>query len=102
MNPKDIIIRPIITEKSMAGLVAAEGESVKYTFEVAKNVNKIEIAKAVEACFPGVKVTKVNTMHVRGRHRRQGRYEGTTPAWKKAIVTVSPDSKPIEFFEGLI
>ena len=94
MNPKDIIIRPIITEKSMAGMQVAEGESVKYTFEVDKNANKIEIAKAVEACFPGVKVIKVNTMHVRGRHRRQGRYEGYTPAWKKAIVTLSPDSKP--------
>ena len=66
MNPKDIIIRPIITEKSMAGMQVAEGESAKYTFEVDKNANKIEIAKAVEACFPGVKVIKVNTMHVRG------------------------------------
>ena len=101
MNPKDIIIRPIITEKSMAGMQVAEGECIKYTFEVA-DVNKIEIAKAVEACFPGVKVIKVNTMHVRGRHRRQGRYEGMTPSWKKAIVTLSPDSKPFEFFEGLI
>ena len=102
MNPKDIIIRPVITEKSMAGMQVAEGESIKYTFEVDKKANKIEIAKAVETCFPGVKVIKVNTMHVRGRHRRQGRYEGYTPAWKKAIVTLSPDSKPIEFFEGLI
>ena len=102
MNPKDIIIRPIITEKSMAGMQVEEGESVKYTFQVAKKANKIEIAKAVEACFPDVKVIKVNTMNVRGRHRRQGRYEGFTPSWKKAIVTLSPDSKPIEFFEGLM
>ena len=102
MNPKEIIIRPVITERSMKGLSVEEGVAVKYTFEVAKKANKIEIAKAVEACFPDVKVIKVNTMHVRGRHRRQGRFEGTTPAWKKAIVTVSPDSKHIEFFEGLI
>ncbi len=101
MDPKDIIIRPIITEKTMAGMNAAEGESIKYTFEVA-DVNKIEIAKAVEACFPGVKVIKVNTMHVRGHRRRQGRYEGMTREWKKAIVTLSPDSKPIEFFEGIV
>jgi len=97
MNAHDIIIRPIITERSMNAIAQN-----KYTFEVAKTANKIEIKEAVEKCFPGTKVKSVNTMHVRGRHRRQGRYEGTTPAWKKAIVTMAEDSKPIEFFEGLM
>ena len=97
MNAHDIIIRPIITERSMKGI----GEN-KYTFEVAKTANKIEIKDAVEKCFPGTKVEAVNTMRVRGRHRRQGLHEGTTPSWKKAIVTMAKDSKPIEFFEGLM
>lgn len=97
MNAHDIIIRPIITERSMNAMAQN-----KYTFEVAKNANKIEIKNAVEACFPGTRVKSVNTMHVRGRQRRQGRYEGTTPAWKKAIVTMAEGSKPIEFFEGLM
>ena len=73
----------------------------KYTFEVAKDANKIEIAKAVEELFD-VKVTKVNTLHVRGQLRRQGRTQGYTPSWKKAVVTLSPDSKNIEFFEGMM
>jgi len=97
MNVHDIIIRPIITERSMLSI----GDN-KYTFEVAKSANKIEIKNAVEQCFPGTKVKSVNTMNVRGRIRRQGRYEGTTPSWKKAIVTMDEDSKPIEFFEGLM
>lgn len=96
MTAQDIIIRPIITERSMAGIGMK-----KYTFEVAKNANKVEIAKAVESLFD-VKVCKVNTMHVRGRHRRQGRTEGYTPAWKKAIVSLAEGSKPIEFFEGMM
>ena len=73
----------------------------EYTFEVCKDANKIEIAKAVEELF-GVKVSKVNTLHVRGHMRRQGRYEGYTPSWKKAVVTLKEDSKPIEFFEGMM
>ena len=96
MAAQDIIIRPVITEKSMAGLAQK-----KYTFEVAKDANKVEIAKAVEELFK-VKVTKVNTMNVRGQMRRQGRYEGYTPSWKKAVVTLKEDSKPIEFFEGMM
>lgn len=96
MTAQDIIIRPIITERSMAGIGMK-----KYTFEVAKNANKVEIAKAVEALFD-VKVSKVNTMNVRGRLRRQGRTEGYTPAWKKAIVSLTEGSKPIEFFEGMM
>lgn len=95
MNARDIIIRPVITERSMNAI-----QQNKYTFEVA-DVNKIEIARAIEECFPGVKVEKVNTMNVRGRFRRQGRNEGFTPSWKKAIITLTADSKPIEFFEGM-
>lgn len=63
----DIILKPIITEESMTGLVVK-----KYTFKVAKDANKIEIAKAIEEVFPGTKVAKVNTMNVRGHERRQG------------------------------
>ncbi len=96
MNARDIIIKPVITEKSMAG--AAEK---KYTFKVAKTAGKIEIAKAVEEIF-GVKVKKVNTVNVRGHYRRQGRTDGYTAAWKKAIVTLTDESKTIEFFEGMM
>lgn len=104
---QDIIIKPIITEKSMD--VLAQG---KYTFKVAKDSNKAEIARAVEELF-NVQVVKVNTMNVRGRAKRVGRFTGKTAAWKKAIVTISanpaklgPDGKKrkdsIEFFENLI
>ena len=94
---QDIIIRPIITENSMDGLADR-----KYTFKVAKDANKIEIKKAVEQLFKDVKGEKVNTMNVRGKKKRMGRNEGYTPAWKKAIVTITPDSKTIEFFDGMI
>lgn len=95
MTAQDIVIKPVITEKSM------EGISLKrYTFRVAKSANKIEIAKAVETLF-GVEVARVNTMHVRGRMKRVGKYSGYTSDWKKAIVTLKEDSKSIEFFEGL-
>ncbi len=93
---QDIILAPVITEKSMSGL-----QDKKYTFKVAKDANKIEIAQAVEELFK-VKVKKVNTISVRGQMRRQGRYEGYTSSWKKAIVTVTEDSKTIDFFEGLM
>ena len=93
----DIIKRPIITEKSMA----ATAEK-KYTFEVAKDANKIEIAKAVEEIF-GVKVAKVNTMNMYGKEKRVGRYPaGRRPARKKAMVTLTADSKTIELFEGMV
>ena len=95
MAAQDIIIRPIITEKSMNGIAMK-----KYTFEVSPQAGKIEIRKAVEELF-GVKVEKVNTMHVRGRLRRQGRNQGYTKAWKKAIVKLTDDSKGIEFFESM-
>lgn len=71
----------------------------KYTFEVAKTANKIEIAKAVEELFK-VKVAKVNTVQVRGQLRRQGRTQGYTPSWKKAYVTLTQDSKNIEFLKA--
>ena len=93
---QDIIIAPVITEKSMSVIA-----DKKYTFKVAKDANKIEIAKAVEEIFK-VKVAKVNTMSVRGQARRMGRYEGYTASWKKAIVTLKEDSKTIEFFDGLM
>ncbi|MBQ8000339.1 MAG: 50S ribosomal protein L23 [Ruminococcus sp.] len=96
MISHDIIIRPIITEKSMIGATEK-----KYTFEVAKTAGKIEIARAVEEVFK-VKVAKVNTVNVRGKYRRQGRSEGYTKSWKKAIVTLTADSKNIEFFEGMM
>ena len=92
----DVIIRPIITERSMAG--AAEK---KYVFEVAPAAGKIEIKKAVEEIF-GVKVAKVNTISVRGRYRRQGMHAGYTAKSKKAIVTLTPDSKEIEFFNSMV
>ena len=92
---QDIIIKPIITEASMMGIA-----SKKYTFKVATDANKIEIAKAVEELF-GVKVAKVNTINVRGQKRRMGRYEGYTASWKKAVVTLTEKSKTIDFFDGL-
>ncbi|GAB6934802.1 MAG: 50S ribosomal protein L23 [Bacillota bacterium] len=93
-DPRDIIKRPIITEKS-TDLMAEK----KYVFEVDLNANKIEIKKAVEAIF-GVKVAKVNTMRVKPKKTRFGRFVGRTKEWKKAIVTLTPDSKPIEIFEN--
>lgn len=96
MRAQDIVIRPIITEKSMMGIA-----DKKYTFEVAKDATKIDIARAVEELFK-VKVAKVNTVHVRGQLRRQGRFEGYTRSWKKAFVTLTKDSKTIEFFEGMM
>lgn len=92
---QDIIIKPVITERSMDCL--QEG---KYTFKVAKDATKPEIKKAVEKLF-GVEVAKVTTMNVKGKMKRLGRYEGMTSSWKKAIVTLTDDSKAIEFFEGM-
>ena len=92
----DVIIRPIITERSMAG--AAEK---KYVFEVAPAAGKIEIKKAVEEIF-GVKVAKVNTVKLPGKWKRMGVYTGKTAAKKKAIVTLTDDSKKIEIFENMM
>ena len=91
----DIIIRPIISEQSMAQI-----EDRKYTFVVAKSANKIEIKKAVEEIF-GVNVEKVTTINMIGKIKRMGRYEGRRAAWKKAVVKLSEGSKTIEFFDGM-
>ena len=96
MTAHDIILRPIVSEKSMGGIA-----DKKYTFEVAQSATKIDIGRAVEELF-GVKVSKVNTLHVRGHLRRQGKTQGYTSSWKKAIVTLKPESKTIEFFEGMM
>ncbi len=99
MNSYDLLRRPIITEKSMATYFDKEGNEIKrYTFEVPQSANKIEIKKAVEEAF-GVKVAKVNTMNVLGKVKRMGRFEGRRPSWKKAVVTLTADSKTIEFFD---
>lgn len=92
----DIIVRPLITEESMA-----MGAQKKYAFEVMKSATKAEIAQAVEAAFK-VQVADVNTMNMKKKPKRLGVHAGYTAAWKKAIVTLKPDSKPIEFFEGMI
>ena len=92
---QDIILKPVITEKSMDGLQVG-----KYTFKVAKDATKPEIKKAIEKLF-GVEVAKVTTMNVNGKMKRLGRYQGMTASWKKAIVTLTEDSKAIEFFEGM-
>ena len=92
---QDIIIKPIITEASMDKL--SEG---KYTFKVASNATKPEIAKAVETMF-GVKVASVNTISMKKKPKRLGVHFGYTSDWKKAVVTLTADSKTIEFFDGL-
>ncbi|MDR1821915.1 MAG: 50S ribosomal protein L23 [Oscillospiraceae bacterium] len=93
----DIIIRPIISEQSMEDI-----DSKKYVFEVLPGANKIQIKEAVEKIF-GVTVEKVNTLNYDGKLKRTGRYpEGRRKAWKKAVVKLTPDSKSIELFEGMI
>ena len=93
---QEIILAPVITEESMMGTAVK-----KYTFKVAKDATKVDIKKAVESLF-GVKVEKVNTINVRGQFRRYGRFEGYKASWKKAIVTLTVDSKTIEFFDGMM
>ena len=92
----DVIIRPIITEASMSRLA-----DKKYTFEVASDANKIEIKKAVEEIFT-VDVDKVNTISVKSKNKRVGYHLGKTSEWKKAIVTLKPESKTIEFFDSMM
>ena len=92
----DIIIKPVLTEKSYADMAEK-----KYTFQVAIGANKTEIKQALETVFEGVKIKDVNTMRTMGKIKRQGRTQGRTPEIKKAIVTLKPDSKGIEFFEGM-
>ncbi len=96
----DILIKPLVTEK-MTGLM----EQGHYAFEVAKGANKVEIRKAVEARYPGVKVKEVRTMVVRGKRRsqltRRGKVSGRTAGYKKAVVTLVADSQRIDFFEQI-
>jgi large subunit ribosomal protein L23 len=95
-DPHDIILRPVLTEKGYNGIA-----DKRYVFEVALDANKIEIKKAVEKVFPGIKVASVNTLRTLGKIKRQGMHSGRTPEIKKAYVTLTQDSKPIEFFEGM-
>ena len=92
----DIIKKPVITERSMSGIAES-----KYVFEVATSANKVEIKKAIEEIF-GVKVASVNTVKLPGKWKRMGVHTGKTSAKKKAIVTLTADSKPIEIFEGML
>ncbi|NEU32465.1 50S ribosomal protein L23 [bacterium LRH843] len=94
-NARDIIKRPVITERS-TDLMSDK----RYTFEVDVRSNKTQIKDAIEEIFE-VKVEKVNTMNYKGKSKRFGRYTGLTPRRKKAIVTLTPDSKELEFFEGV-
>ena len=93
---EDVIIKPVISEASMDLI----GQN-KYVFKVAKDADKFEIAKAVEKMFPGTKVESVNTINMKRKPKRYGVHFGYTSAWKKAIVTLTKDSKTIEFFEGM-
>lgn len=92
-DPRDIIKKPLITEKSND--LMAEG---KYTFVVDRKANKLEIKHAIESLF-NVDVEKVNTMNMKGKFKRMGVHSGFRPNWKKAIVTLTENSKPIEIFE---
>ena len=94
-SPYDIIIRPVLSEKSYDGMA-----DKKYAFEVAIGANKTEIKKAVETIF-GVKVETVNTLRTEGKMKRQGRTQGRRPERKKAYVKLTEGSKTIEFFEGM-
>ena len=94
-DPHDIILRPVLTEKGYDGIA-----DKRYVFEVAIGANKAEIKAALEAVFP-IKVARVNTLRTMGKIKRQGRTQGRTPEVKKAYVTLTKDSKPIEFFEGM-
>ena len=95
MTSHDIIIKPIVSEKSMDQLADR-----KYTFKVAPNANKIEIKKAVEEIF-GVEVEKVTTANVLGKVKRMGATSGKRADWKKAVVKLTAGSKTIEFFDGM-
>ena len=96
-NIADVIVRPLITEKSM-DMIASK----RYAFEVVKTATKPEIAAAVETMFgAGIKVAKVNTIIMKKKPKRVGYHMGYTSEWKKAIVTLTEDSKTIAFFDSL-
>ena len=92
----DIIVRPLITEKSMDGVA-----NKRYSFEVCKDATKADIAAAVETMFKKTKVVKVNVINMKKKPKRVGVHFGYTGEWKKAVVTLSEDSAPIEFFESM-
>lgn len=94
MNPYDIIVRPVITEKT----TLQKDERNQISFEVARRANRVEVKRAVEKVFH-VRVAAVNTQHVKGKIKRRGRIVGKRKDWKKAIVTLMPGER-IEFFEG--
>jgi large subunit ribosomal protein L23 len=96
INYYDVILKPVVTEKSMAGM----GDK-KYTFLVHPDANKTMIKEAVEKMFDGTKVKNVNTMNLDGKKKRRGLVYGRTAKSKKAIVTLTEDSKDIELFTGL-
>lgn len=95
LSPHDIIVKPIVTERSMDDM-----SEKKYTFKVDKKANKVQIKNAVETVF-GVKVEKVYTMNMNGKMKRMGKYVGKRSDWKKAIVKLTEESKEIQFFEGI-
>ena len=96
-NAYDVIVKPIITEQSMEA-----ADEKRYVFQVAVDATKIDIKRAVEEIF-GVKVERVNTIRMQGKEKRQGAYPaGRRASWKKAMVKLTPDSKSIEFFEGMV
>ena len=95
MNSYDIIIKPVLSEKSFSGI-----QMKRYTFKVAKNATKVDIKRAVEEVF-GVEVAKVNTVSVKGKVKRRGATSGKRPDYKKAIVQLTESSKSIEFFDSL-
>ena len=95
MNPYDIIIKPVLTEKSYDSIAAKT-----YTFIVAKDATRTQVKMAVEAIF-GVKVARVKTINTLGKMKRQGRTQGRRPNLKKAYVTLTKDSKGIEFFDSM-
>ncbi|MBO6576476.1 MAG: 50S ribosomal protein L23 [Rhodothermales bacterium] len=96
----DVLIKPLVTEKLTELMEAGH-----YAFEVRKDANKVEIRKALESRYPGVKIKEVRTMVVRGKRRsqmtRRGRIQGKTASYKKALVTLLPDSEQIDFFEEI-
>ena len=92
----DVIVRPLITEKSMDGIAEK-----RYSFEVQKNATKADVAAAVEAMFGKTKVAKVNIINMKKKPKRYGVHFGYTSEWKKAVVTLSEDSAPIAFFDSM-
>ena len=95
-SPYDIIIRPVLSEKSYAMI-----NDKRYVFVVHPDAKKIQIRQAIEAIYPGVQVDRVNTVSRLGKIKRYGRYSGRTPSMKKAYVSLTEDSKAIDDFEGM-